>query len=861
MTVPRATYRLQLHRGFTFADAREIVPYLAGLGISHVYTSPIMTARAGSMHGYDVVDPTRVNPELGGEDEFRRFVATLRHHELELIVDIVPNHMATDPGNSWWMDALANGRRGRYAKYFDINWEPSDRNLHDKILLPVLGRPYGEALEAGEIRLAHGETGISVRYFDHEFPIAPECEGVNVQTFDPASADGRARLHQLLERQHYRLSWWRAANDAINWRRFFDINELIAIRVEDDDVFAAVHGTLFRLYRDGLIDGVRVDHIDGLALPGQYCRKLRAQLSALEQQRPPETPAGPAYFIVEKILAEGEHLPADWQTDGTTGYDFMNEVSALQHSPAGEQLLTDFWRSISGRPGEFSSEEKLARRQILERSFAAQHDALVAILTELACSDLKTRDYAPAAVRRCLTEILAHFPVYRIYARVGSASPSDKQYQNDAIERAEADCLPGDRWLVPILGGWLCEKMTSANMEAIQNAALTRFQQLSAPLCAKAVEDTAFYRYGRLISRNDVGFDASRFSLPAADFHGLMRNRAKTLPRSMLATATHDHKRGEDVRARLAVLSEIAVEWRAAVIRWIDAAKAFRTLSGGVLMPTAGDLAILFQTIVGAWPIELSINDPSGLADYAKRIANWQRKALREAKLFSDWAAPNEAYEAAAERIVDCIFGNPLSMLAELAAFADRIAPAGAINGLGQALLKLTSPGVPDIYQGTEYWDQSLVDPDNRFAVDFTARTFSLGSGDIADWRNGRMKQALIQGALAARKKYRKVFAEGRYTPLRVSGVLENQLVAFIRSVPDISAIVLVNRFNAQFILEAGSLALPTAACKYSYLHVPEQFCGMYCDALSPSRNAAIHGETALAQILHHWPVGLFVKA
>jgi (1->4)-alpha-D-glucan 1-alpha-D-glucosylmutase len=860
MTLPRATYRLQLHRGFTFADAREIVPYLATLGISHVYASPIMTARAGSMHGYDVVDPTRINPELGGEDEFRRFVATLRHHELGLIVDIVPNHMATDAGNAWWMDVLAHGRRSQYAKFFDIDWHPPNKDLQNKILLPVLGRPYGEALEAGEIRVGRSEAGATIRYFEHEFPIASGCDVADIRAFDPSSPAGRVRLHNLLEQQHYRLAWWRIANDAINWRRFFDINELIAMRVEDDEVFAAVHSAFFRLYRDGLIDGVRVDHIDGLALPAQYCRKLRSQLSALEGQRPPGCPSGPAYFVVEKILARNEDLPSDWKTDGTTGYDFMNEVSALQHSPGGEQILTELWKKISGRSGEFSAEVLLARRQILNGSFSAQRDALVTGLSELASSDLRMRDYSASAIRRCLNEILAHFPVYRTYARVGSSSQSDEDYLREATEHAESTCLPGDRWLVPILGEWLYGKEISSDLKAPQNLALARFQQLSAPLCAKAVEDTAFYRYGRLISRNDVGFDPSQFCLSAADFHRLMQKRASNLLGSMLATATHDHKRGEDVRARLAVLSEIAVSWCAAVDRWIKSVEPARILIDGVLMPNAGDIAILFQTIVGAWPLELAVNDQSNVARYAERIGNWQQKALREAKLFSSWAAPNEAYEEAVRKVIQYVFFGPSSVLTELAAFADQIAAPGAINGLGQTLLKLTVPGVPDIYQGAEYWDHSLVDPDNRTPVDFAVRKFSLGSDSVPNWLRGQMKQALIARVLAVRKKYPQVFSEGTYVPLPVSGALQENLVCFARNLGDITIVVLVCRFNAKFASASEAFTISSAACKHSYVQLPQTFCGRYCDALSPPSSITLNGETSIAQILGSWPMSFLLK-
>ena len=378
MSLPHATMRLQFHRGFTFADARSLAPYFASLGISHIYASPIMTARPGSPHGYDVVDPTRVNPELGGEADLLRLVKELRRHDLGLIVDIVPNHMAVGSGNRWWTDVLARGRESRYAKYFDIDWNPPNSDLRGKLLMPVLGRPYGEALDGGEITLDRGDdaSAFIIRYFDHVFPIAAGdlAADTALSDFDPAVSRGRARLHELLERQHYRLAWWRLANDEINWRRFFDINELAALRVEDEEVFEAVHATVLRLYAEGVIDGLRIDHIDGLSQPEAYCRKLRARLSALDEKRPVHAPPGPAYLVVEKILAHDEVLPKTWLTDGTTGYDFMDQVSALQHDPAGERPLTELWHRVSGRPADFDSEEELARRQILERSFSAQRE-------------------------------------------------------------------------------------------------------------------------------------------------------------------------------------------------------------------------------------------------------------------------------------------------------------------------------------------------------------------------------------------------------------------------------------------------------------------------------------------------------
>jgi malto-oligosyltrehalose synthase len=870
MSVPRATMRLQFHRGFTFADAWPLAPYFTALGISHVYASPIMTSRPGSMHGYDIVDPTRINPELGGEPDFRRLVEVLRRHDLDLIVDIVPNHMAIGSDNPWWMDVLANGRHSNYAKFFDINWRPGNPALHDKVLLPVLGRPYGEALAAGEITVQRdaGRSGLSIRYFDHVFPVAAgaggSLTGAAPDAFDPGSAAARERLHQLLESQNYRLAWWRSANDEINWRRFFDINELVAIRVEDDEVFEATHAKLFGLYAEGLVDGVRVDHIDGLAQPEKYCRTLRERLAALESERPEGRRGGRAYFVVEKILAHDESLPASWQTDGSTGYDFMDEVSALQHDPAGERPLRDLWQRVSGRPGDFADEELLARRQILQRSFAAQQDAVVQAIYDIAQSDLSSRDIARPAIWRVLTEILVHFPVYRTYARVNDASPSDNSFLRQAVAQARTTCLPSDVWLLETVAEWLSGSPIRPAAVGRQAVALARFEQLSAPLCAKAVEDTGFYRYGRLLSRNDVGFDARRFSSSTPEFHRRMQARATTVPHAMLASATHDHKRGEDVRARLAVLSELAGDWAGAVERWLVLSAAYCDMDGGTAMPSAGDRAILFQAIVGAWPLGLEPANQSGLAAFAKRIAAWQQKALREAKLHTEWSAPNERYERAAHDFIVRMFAGGSSVLAEIANFAARIAPAGAANGLAQVLTKLTAPGVPDTYQGTEYWDLSLVDPDNRSPVDFAARQNSLGAKTLAElashWADGRIKQNLIGRILALRKKRPQLFTEGIYLPLEVAGPHADHVVAFARVWRGNCAIAVFCRSPAGLLAGDGSLGIPASRWKETRLVALREFRGQFLNALAPGPAFAIAPEIEIGQILTHLPVALLTN-
>ena len=799
--IPRATMRLQLHKDFTFADAERVVPYLAALGISHLYTSPILTARPSSMHGYDVVDPTRVNPELGGEDGLRDLVGELRAADLGLIVDIVPNHMYVgDNLNEWWLDLLRHGRESRYAGFFDIDWRPRNSAIHGKVLAPFLGKPYGEALAAGELSLARRDDGqFVVRYFDRDFPIHPdhfaELERESLAFYDPADAAGRERLHQLLERQHYRLAWWRIANDEINWRRFFDVTELAGLHIEESEVFDATHSTLFRLYAEGLIDGMRVDHVDGLTDPGGYCRKLRSCLAALERKRPVDAPAGPAYIVVEKILGSGESLPAAWETDGSTGYDFMNEVSAVLHDPEGEEPLNALWSRISDRSAAFDIEEKIARRELLARSFGAQLEAAVSSLFGLSQRDVVTRDLSEAALRRVLVELLVHFRIYRTYP-VAIDTIANEVFLVRALETAARACLPSDRATLDFVGHWL--RGRDGEDDPQRARMLAKFQQLSSPVAAKSVEDTAFYRYGRLLSRNDVGFDPRCFAMKPEEFHHAMAERQAHFPHALLATATHDHKRGEDLRARLAVLSEIPQEWSRALHRWMAMNASTRRIVDGATAPSPGDEAMLYQMIVGAWPTDLSAEDGAGCAEFAKRLAGWQLKALREAKLATDWIAPNEAYESAARDFLHGLFDNA-AIRGELASFAERIGPAGGVNGIAQVLLKLTAPGVPDFYQGTEFWDMSLVDPDNRRPVDFSKRMDALREGGTPSelarhWRDGRVKQAVIARALTLRRAAPRLFSEGGYFPLLAEGPRANHILAFGRHHDGVASLTIVMR-------------------------------------------------------------------
>jgi malto-oligosyltrehalose synthase len=784
--------RLQFHKGFTFVDAEKLVPYFAQLGVSHIYASPITTARPGSMHGYDVVGPRHVNPELGGEGALRSFVSALRDAGLGLIIDIVPNHMAVGEANAWWFDVLRHGRVSRYASYFDIDWEIDDDALRGKVLLPVLGKQLRGALRDGEITLAHEDDGWVARYFSQRFPISGEVR------------EGEA-VDCVLARQHYRLAWWRVANDEINWRRFFDINELAGLRMENAETFEDVHALIFRLYAEGMIDGVRVDHVDGLADPGTYCRTLRRRLEELTLRRPSSAPNGPPYIVVEKILLRGEELSAAWQTDGTSGYDFMNEVSAVQHEVAGQGPLDDLWQTVSGRSADFAVEEEAARREVLSRSFSAQLEACTSSFHRLARA--MGEEATRASVRRGLIELLAHFPVYRTYGLANYQPRGDERFLESAARGAKRTCLSTDREVIDRLVDWLACRVGRTDAANFQHRAVTQFQQLSAPVAAKSVEDTAFYRYGRLLSRNDVGFDVARFSDSTADFHVNMQRRHSTFPHAMLATATHDHKRGEDLRARLAVLSEYADEWRDSVPRWIAGCRCDQ--------PSPGDIAILLQMIVGAWPLDLGIEDDAGRHAFTDRLAQWQEKALREAKLATDWSVPNEDYERVAREFLRSLVGRYRypALLAEIVDFAQRIAPAGVVNSLAQTLLKFTAPGVPDIYQGTERWDFSLVDPDNRRPVDFGLRDQTMPR-DIqqlmATWRDGRIKQAVIARVLALRRKRPELFTTGAYKPLTVSGEHAHRVVAFERNFEGSTAITIVPR-TANRMLQAGSIRFDSA--------------------------------------------------
>jgi (1->4)-alpha-D-glucan 1-alpha-D-glucosylmutase len=844
--IPRATYRLQFNKSFTFDQAAERAPYFAALGVSHIYASPILTARAGSMHGYDVVDHSRINPELGGGDGFVRMAAALKAQNIGIILDIVPNHMAVGGGdNVWWLDVLENGRASPYASFFDIDFDTPDTTLRGKILAPFLGAPYGEALRSGDLKLERADGKFRIAYHRHIFPIRPEDQAEISN--DVRKFDDRETLHALLQRQNFVLAWWRSAGDRINWRRFFDVTELAGLRVERPEVLEATHQLTFDLYARGMIDGVRVDHIDGLADPAGYCRALRARLDALDAERPVDAAPGPAWLIVEKILGARETLPSGWGADGTSGYDFMNQVSALQHDPAGERPLSGLWRQVSRRPGGFESEEQAAREEILTGAFEGQLTRCAAAFHQIALREIETRDVTQAALRRAIIGIVRHLRLYRGYAtgQVGSPPVSDGLRRAAALATREA---PGEAW--PI--AFILDALTGEDAAD----AVRLFNQLTAPVAAKAVEDTAFYRYGRLLSRNDVGFDPGRLTISAADFHEAMTARAAAQPAAMLATATHDHKRGEDVRARLAVLSEMPQLWAAKIAEWSALNAAWRPAER-----IDGDECQLYQMLTGAWPLEAD----DDLDGFRARIAGWRLKALREAKLRTSWAAPDAGFEARDREFLDALLDprRSATFLSSLRGWVRHIAAAGAMNALTQMTLRNTVPGIPDLYQGTEFWDFSLVDPDNRRPVDYALRAAALADEPLAalaqHWRDGRIKQRLLTQLLNLRAVEPALFAAGDYRALTVEGPRAANVLAFARTIPGRALIVAVPLHCAAAVAGADRIAPNRDWWGDTMIAVPD-LSGCKTDVLTGEECEAgtsigLHAMGPVPLILHvrHW--------
>jgi (1->4)-alpha-D-glucan 1-alpha-D-glucosylmutase len=759
MRIPRATYRLQLNGEFTFKAVESLLPYFEALGISDLYLSPINTAPPESTHGYDVWDYQEVNPTLGGRAGLEALAAAAKAHGIGLLVDFVPNHMGVaGNGNRWWRDVLKHGPASKFAKCFDIHWH--EENGVPKIRLPVLGDFRQSVIERGEIKL----YGDELSYLEHTFPIAPgtKVEGDAIAT---------------LEKQHYRLIHWRHGTEQINYRRFFEVNTLAGIAVERPDVFERVHALLLEFIRSKTISGLRLDHIDGLACPNRYLQELY------------QAAGGDFFVLVEKILGPHERLPALWPVQGTTGYDFMIDVGQLWIDSRNEAAFTDIYRVIADEPDSLDEMVAKAKGQVLRTLFYSEFHALLRRALALAGAHPLYCDLSPRAVEGALEALMVHLPVYRTYAVCGKRlSDADRKMvafaQEKSRERLTAFFGPALDFLVEV---W------TANLGGDEgNRFRIKLQQLTGPVMAKGVEDTAFYRYHRFIALNEVGGEPSRFGMGVNDFHAICEGRMREQPHSMLATSTHDTKFSEDVRCRLSVLSEIPEEWARFVHEWQNLSKH------SPLRPN--DEYRLLQAVVGVWPVALDGPPP---AEIVERFINFARKSLREAKVQTSWLEPNEAWEKTVFDYVRNVFGS-VQHREILNALVRRIAPFGALNSLSQTLLKLTTPGFPDIYQGNELWDFSMVDPDNRRAVDYNLRADVLVELDhktptelVRDWPSGAIKMKVIRDTLGFRREHPALFEQGEYCAVEVQGELANHCLAFTRSQGDDGILVAVPRLCA----------------------------------------------------------------
>ncbi len=847
--IPRATYRVQLNKSFTFKDVVEIIPYLASLGMSHVYCSPYFKARAGSVHGYDVVDHNQLNPEIGDRNDFDNFVAALRSHNMGHIVDIVPNHVGImGADNIQWMDVLENGQASKYADYFDIEWNPANPALKGKVLLPVLGDPYGVVLDKGELVLRfERELGsFAMFYHEHRMPVDPRtypliidrvlavtysgelenlrrgfaaladrhdptdeqitqraqaqenlkrrliilcsqeppvCEALGSVVADFAGRPGDSNsfdaLHELLEMQPYRLASWRVAPDEINYRRFFDVNDLAGLRVENLTVFDDTHRLLFELIGAGRIDGLRVDHPDGLRDPEQYFQRLQGRVAALKSNsrgagvpgdpgstagpggaggaRVPANPGAvpaagaagppdfgvagqkrnlPIYLVAEKITASFEHIPQTWPVHGETGYHFANVVNRLLVDAATKARMDRVYHTFIQQSLEWSNVAYDAQHMILRRSLASELSVVTTQLTRIAQADRHTRDLTYNILRQTLAEVIACFPVYRTYVG-NTASDTDKRYIDWAIASARRRRTAGEAPAFDFVRAALLMELPVATeplRRQLRNFAM-KFQQVTAPITAKGIEDTSLYRFNRLTSLNEVGGEPDAYGSTVRAFHADSQYRARFWPHEMLGTSTHDTKRSEDVRARINVLSEMTQVWRKTLERWTRINRLRKREVEGQPAPSLNDEYLLYQTLVGSWPLEEL--DEAAFATYRERIEGYMIKAAREAKSRTSWANVNAEYEEALLQFIRALLEQREAnlFLTDVIAFQHRVSRFGLLNALSQTLCKLTAPGVPDIYQGNELWDFSLVDPDNRRPVDYAKRRRLLqGNWPASTW-------------------------------------------------------------------------------------------------------------------------------
>jgi (1->4)-alpha-D-glucan 1-alpha-D-glucosylmutase len=947
--IPVATYRLQLNSGFRFADAQALVPYLHHLGITDFYTSPLLKARRGSTHGYDVIDHASINPEIGSEEELASLTTELGEHSMGLIIDVVPNHMCIDDeANRWWWDVLENGPSSPYARFFDIDWAPPKEDLANKVLLPVLGDQYGKILENGEIHLLYETGAFFITYYERRFPVAPRsslailepaCErlragldvedphlvelesiitslrvlpprtetdperlrvrlrekavakrrlGALVEASDPVreaieqtvtAMNGRRgdphsfdQLEALLAHQAYRLSYWRVATDEINYRRFFDINHLAAIRVEEPEVFEAVHGIILQLLRMGHVTGLRIDHPDGLFDPVQYfldlqsaCRRALPTAASAGHEPAGDTAERACYIVVEKILVRDERLRPDWAVHGATGYEFLNQVNGLFIDATAERQFHTMYARVSGQAFRFGDIAYQSKKLILDGTMSSELHMLARRLDRISEQHRWSRDFTLFSLQEALAEVIACFPVYRAYIRAAKnmVGDEDRHYILSALRTAKRRNPAMSESIFDFIASVLLlqdpEGISAAERDERRDFVM-RFQQLTGPIMAKGIEDTAFYRVYPLASLNEVGGNPERFGAAIETFHRQNAERQANWPHTLLSTATHDTKRGEDLRARLNVLSEIPRDWERAIQRWQSMNRDKKAELDGAEVPDANEEYLLYQTVVGAWPLQAM--DEEAHQHFVDRVERYMEKALKEAKLHASWINPNEAYDRAVKQFVREILRPHADnrFLADLLRFQARIAQAGMWNSLAQTLLKITSPGVPDFYQGTELWDFSLVDPDNRRPVDFAQRVTLLEELQrlesnglvplvrelVAQPQDGRIKLYTVYKALNLRRAQRHLFTQGAYLPLTTSGARQDHVVAFARRFDKHWALVAVPRLM---------MKLPPSANPFERLRVRIDRFPRLAMKLSPSPKPPV-GKKLWKETLLHLPDG-----
>lgn len=948
-TTPRATYRLQLTADFTFDDAARIADYLAALGISHVYSSPWLKSRSGSVHGYDIIDHNALNPELGGTKGFKDLSARLATSRLKHILDFVPNHMGVARAdNAWWLDVLEWGKASPYAGYFDIDWNAAPR-LRNKVLLPFLGDHYGHVLESRKLvpRFDAANGGFSVWYFDHSFPInarhysplirralaisdsesgllspqARETLGSLADAFDQISDTGSAEetarwrqkaeelkkrlaklaledsavtrlferamaafggetgvpdsfqaLHNLLEEQHYRLAYWGVASDEINYRRFFNINELAGIRIENPHLFAEAHRLVGELIRENALHGLRIDHIDGLYDPAEYCRRLRAFTGEAQ-------PGAPFYIVVEKILARHERLREEWPIQGTTGYEFLASLNQIFVDSSNERAMTRAYQRFVDRPMDVDEILIEAKHWVMDHILGGELAVLARDLDDLSERHWNSRDYTLEGLRSALKAIVAQFPVYRTYVTADGASSDDRRDIVWATAKARKSWRGPGKEIFDFIESVLTTDILNTGDRAYDHAEVVRFamhvQQFTGPVMAKSMEDTTFYRYHRLRSLNEVGSDPRQFGISPQAFHHFNQERAARWPQSMLTTATHDTKLGEDVRARINVLSELPREWSARVTRWASLNRRKKRQMDGYMAPRRNDEYLLYQTLLGAWPLaDWNALQATERDAFTARIRAYMKKAVREASVQSSWANPDVEYEEALDRfisqILDLRTGQPF--LADFLPFQKRIAEAGMRNSLAQLALKMTCPGVPDIYQGNELWDLHLVDPDNRTAVDFELRRSLLNEVEAIDltedterteqvamlarhWQDGRIKLYATRRCLRLRKRSAKLFVNGDYQPLETAGPAADRVIGFQLRLEGDGVIVMAGRFFTR-----DDPKSPQAAWIGTDVRLPDPASGIFEDVLTGRRFDTRSGTLGAAELFATLPVAILIK-